>query len=234
MASNALAAEDRAAPPGASAAAAAQSALDVSFGDQASTTDALDSTGVVPSGAPVVGTPSQVLSVTIPVAGSAADVSEADRAAVAAAIAAAAGLDVSEVQVSVIEAADGSVELVLFIAVGDDAAALADVESALDASFGDAAAGVTATTYDLMRAETTHDAVVDGDDDSGEHTPGHHAAERAAALEDTAAMLREAAAGVRAARPLVVAWFAFCAEDARAARRGALYGLLDGLVDLAL
>ena len=97
---------------GASAAAAAQSALDVSFGDQASTTDALDPTGVVPSGAPVVGTPSQVLSVTIPVAGSAADVSEADKAAVAAAIAAAAGLDVSEVQVSVIEAADGSVERV--------------------------------------------------------------------------------------------------------------------------
>ena len=41
------------------------------------------------------------------------------------------------------------------------------------------------------------------------------------------------AARVRAARPLVVAWFAFCAEDARAAGRGALYGLLDGLVDLA-
>ena len=84
------------------------------------------------------------LCVTFPVTGSASDVSEEVKAAVAAAIAAAAGLDVSEVQVSVIEAADGSVELVLFIAVGDDAAALADVESALDASFGDAAAGVTA------------------------------------------------------------------------------------------
>ncbi|CAH0369735.1 unnamed protein product, partial [Pelagomonas calceolata] len=41
------------------------------------------------------------------------------------------------------------------------------------------------------------------------------------------------AARVRAARPVFITWFAFCAEDARAARRGALYGLLDGLVDLA-
>ena len=53
------------------------------------------------------------------------------------------GGDVGEVQVSVIEAADGSVDLVVSIAVGDDAAALADVESALGAGFGDAA-GVTA------------------------------------------------------------------------------------------
>ena len=41
------------------------------------------------------------------------------------------------------------------------------------------------------------------------------------------------AARVRAARPLVVAWFAFCAEDARAAGRGALRRLFQGLIDLA-
>jgi hypothetical protein len=129
------------------AAIAAAAALDASFGDQARATAALESAGVVPTAAPVVSAPvpasPRMLSMTVPVTGSAADVSEEDRAAVAAAIAAAAGLDVSEVQVSVIEAADGSVDLVVSIAVGDDAAALADVESALDASFGDAA-GVTA------------------------------------------------------------------------------------------
>ena len=129
------------------AAIAAEAALDASFGDQARATAALESAGVVPTAAPVVSAPvpasPRMLSMTVPVTGSAADVSEEDRAAVAAAIAAAAGLDVSEVQVSVIEAADGSVDLVVSIAVGDDAAALADVESALDASFGDAA-GVTA------------------------------------------------------------------------------------------
>ena len=77
----------------------------------------LAATGVTPDAAPVVSIPSQMLSVTIPVEGSAADVSEAEKAAVAAAIAAEAGVGVSAVAIAVVVKDDGSVELVAYITV---------------------------------------------------------------------------------------------------------------------
>ena len=124
------------------AAAAAQTALGASIGDEASATAALATTGVVPNAAPVVSAPSQMLSVVIPVEGSAADVSEADKAAVAAALAAEAGVDVSAVEIAVIVRDDGSVELVAYITVADDATADA-AKLALDASLGDLASATT-------------------------------------------------------------------------------------------
>ena len=57
--------------------------------------------------------------------------------------AAAAGVDVSAVQIAIVEAAGGSVRLVATIMVVDDVAAIA-AEAALDASFGDQARATAA------------------------------------------------------------------------------------------